>query len=148
VQFPGWTEVKLRLDAGRKTLIWGIVAMGAAVVAVGLLCAALFIWIDEHFGPIWACLALAGAFLLVVLIATVAIVSIRRRQARILAVRKQSAATLLRDPTVLALALQVGRTLGFKRVIPVALLGAFLVGMVLSRSASRDAGDSQSDSQD
>ena len=148
MQFPGWTEVKLRLDAGRKTLIWAVVAMGAAVVAVGLLCAALFIWIDEHFGPIWACLALAGAFLLVVAVATAAIVAIRRRQARVLAVRKQSAATLLRDPTVLTLALQVGRTLGFKRVIPVALLGAFLVGMVLSRSGARDGGDSQSDSQD
>src|SRR5262249_19743572 len=106
--------------------------MGAAVVAVGLLCAALFIWVGGNLGPIWACLALAGAFLLVVLIATAAIVAIRRRQARVLAVRRQSAATLLRDPTVLTLALQVGRTLGFKRVIPVALLGAFLVGMVLS----------------
>jgi len=148
VQLPGWTEVKLRLDAGRKTLIWVVVAVGAAAVAVGLLCAALFIWIDERFGPIWACLTLAAAFLLVVCIAAAAIVSIRRRQARILAVRKQSAATLLRDPTVLSIALQVGRTLGFKRAIPLALVGAFLVGMVLSRSAPRDGGASQSASED
>jgi hypothetical protein len=148
VQLPGWTEVKVRLDAGRKTLIWVVVAIGAASVAVGLLCAALFIWMDEHFGPIWACLTLAGAFLLVVCIAVSAIVSIRRRQARILAVRKQSAATLLRDPTVLSIALQVGRTLGFKRAIPLALVGAFLVGMVLSRSAPRDGGASQSASED
>ena len=146
MQFPGWTEVKLRLDAGAKTLIWGAVATIAAVVAVGLLCAALFIWIDERFGPIWACFALAGVFLLVVCVAAVAIVAIRRRQARILAVRKQSAATLLRDPAVLTLALQVGRTLGFRRAIPLALLGAFLVGVVLSRSAARNA--SQSASQD
>jgi hypothetical protein len=148
VELPGWTEVKLRLDAGRKTLIWVVVAIGAASVAVGLLCAALFIWIDERFGAIWACLTLAGGFLLIVCTAAAAIVSIRRRQARILAVRKQSAATLLRDPTVLGIALQVGRTLGFKRALPLALVGAFLVGIVLSRSAPRDGAASQSDSED
>jgi hypothetical protein len=145
VLLPGWTEVKVRLDAGVKALIWGVVATSAAVVAVGLLCAALFIWIDGRFGPIWACIALAGAFLLVVCIATAAIVSIRRRQARVLAARKQSAATLLRDPAVLTMALQVGRTLGFKRAIPLALIGAFLVGVVLSRSAARDRQASPSD---
>ena len=145
---PGWTELKVRLDAGVKAVIWGVIATSAGVVAIGLLCAALFIWIDGRFGPIWACVALAGAFLLVVCIATAAIVSIRRRQARVLTARKQSAATLLRDPAVLTLALQVGRTLGFKRVIPLALLGAFVVGVVLSRSASRDREASSSDSHD
>ena len=145
---PGWPEVKGRLDAGVKALIWGVVAASAAAAAVGLLCAALFIWIDGRFGPIWACVALAGIFLLVVCIAIAVIVAIRRRQARRLAVRKQSAATLLRDPEVLTLALQVGRTLGFKRALPLALLGAFLVGVVLSRSASRERKASPSDSQD
>ena len=145
---PGWTDVKVRFDAGVKTLIWGVIAISAAVVAVGLLCAALFIWIDARFGPIWACVALAGAFLFVVCIAGAAIASIRRRQARMLAVRKQSAATLLRDPAILTLALQVGRTLGFKRAIPLAVLGAFLVGVVLSRSASRNSEASLSDSRD
>lgn len=145
---PGWPEVKGRLDAGVKAFIWGVVAASAAAAAVGLLCAALFIWIDGRFGPIWACVALAGVFLLVVGIAIAVIVAIRRRQARRLAVRKQSAATLLRDPEVLTLALQVGRTLGFKRALPLALLGAFLVGVVLSRSASRERKASPSDSQD
>jgi hypothetical protein len=148
VPLPGWTEVKGRLDAGVKALIWGVIAASAAAAAVGLLCAALFIWIDGRFGPIWACVALAGVFLLVVCIAIAVIVSIRRRQARMLAVRRQSAATLLRDPEVLTLALQVGRTLGFKRALPLALLGAFLVGVVLSRSASRDRKASPSDSHD
>jgi hypothetical protein len=54
----------------------------------------------------------------------------------------------LRDPAVLSLALQMGRTLGFKRAIPLVLVGAFLVGVVLSRSASRDSDASQSDSDD
>ena len=148
---PGWTEVKGRLDTGVKALVWGVIATSAAVAAVGLLCAALFIGIDGRFGPIWACVVLAGVFLLVVCIAIAVIVSLRRRQARMLAVRKQrkqSAATLLRDPDVLALALQVSRTLGFKRALPLAVLGAFLVGVVLSRSASRDRGASPSDSHD
>ena len=145
--FPGWTEVRVRLDAGMKTLIWSLIATSAAVVAIGLLCAALFIWIDGHFGPIWACLALGGVFLLVAGIALVVIGSIRRRQARMLAARKQSAATLLRDPAVLTLALQIGRTLGLKRAIPLALLGAFVVGIVLSRPTSRDGGASKADDQ-
>jgi hypothetical protein len=131
-----------------KALIWGVIAASAAAVAVGLLCAALFIWIDGWYGPIWACIVLAGAFLLVVCIAAAAIASIRRRRARVLAVRQQSAPPLLRDPAVLSLALQMGRTLGFKRAIPLVLVGAFLVGVVLSRSASRDSDASQSDSDD
>lgn len=151
--FPGWTDVKVRLDAGVKTLIWSVIATGAAVVAVALLCAALFIWIDGHLGPIWACLVLGGVFLLVVCIAALAIVLIRRRQARMLAVSSQSAAalnqggtTLLRDPTVLNLVLQVARMLGLKRAIPLAVLGALLVGVALSRSASRDGDASKSPS--
>jgi hypothetical protein len=148
VPLPGWTEVKGRLDAGVKALIWGAIATSAAVAAVGLLCAALFIWIDGRFGPIWACVALAGAFLLVVCIAIAVMISIRRRQARMLAVRKQSAATLLRDPEMLTLALQVSRTLGLKRVLPLALVGAFLVGIALSRSAARNREASPPDSDD
>jgi hypothetical protein len=148
VPLPGWTEFKGRLDAGMKALIWVAIATSAAAAAVGLLCAALFIWIDGRFGPIWACVALAGGFLLVVCIAIAVIVSIRRRQARMLAIRKQSAATLLRDPEILTLALQVSRTLGLKRALPLVLVGAFLVGVVLSRSAARNREASPSDSDD
>lgn len=138
--FPGWTEVRARLDAGMKTLILSVVAASAAVAVVGLWCAALFIWVDGRFGATVACLVLGGVFFLTVCIAVVAIVLIRRRQARILAARKPSPATnLLGDPAVLNLALQVGRALGPKRAIPLALLGAFLVSIVLTRSASGDS---------
>ena len=151
--FPGWTDVKVRLDASVKTLIWSVIATGATVVAAALLCAALFIWIDGHLGPIWACLVLGGVFLLVVCIAVAAMISIRRRQARMLPVRSRSAAalnqgvaTLLRDPAVLNSVLQVTRMRGLKRAMPLAVLAAFLVGVALSRSASRDGEDSKSTS--
>lgn len=146
---PGLMELKDRFDTGLRTLIWAAIAVVAAAVAIGLVSAAAFIWIDARLGPIWACLVLGGAFLVIVLIAAIAINAIRRRQARLVAERKQTAAALWRDPAVLALGLRIGRALGLRqKTIPLVVLGAFLIGLVLSGSGSRGGKASKLEGQD
>ncbi len=139
---PGVRDLKERLDAAVKTSAWSAVAAAAALTMLGFLCAALFLYLQSARGPIVACLILAGAFLLVVLIAIAAIVLVRQRQARLARARaqaSQAAAHWLRDPVVITTALQVARTLGFRRAAPVLLLGAFVMGLVLSQTAAKTA---------
>jgi hypothetical protein len=136
---PGVRDLKERLDAAVKTSAWSVVAAAAALTMLGFLCAALFLYLQDSHGPIVACLILAGVFLLVVLIAIAVIVLLRQRQARARAQANQAAAHWLRDPVVITTALQVARTLGFRRAAPVLLLGAFMMGLMLSRTAAKTA---------
>ena len=137
---PGVRDFKERLDAAVKTSIWTLVAAAAGVVVLGFLCAALFLYLQDWRGSIIACLILAGAFFLIVVIAVIAITAVRQRQERLARARAQAsqgAGQLLRDPVVMTTALQVARTLGLRRAAPILLLGAFVVGLVLSRSTTR-----------
>jgi heme/copper-type cytochrome/quinol oxidase subunit 2 len=139
---PGVRDLRERLDAAVKTSAWSVVAAAAALTMLGFLCAALFLYLQDSRGPIIACLILAGVFLLVVLIAIAVIVLLRQRQARQARARaqaNQAAAHWLRDPVVITTALQVARTLGFRRAAPVLLLGAFMMGLMLSRTAAKTA---------
>ena len=139
---PGVRDLKERLDAAVKTSAWSAVAGAAALTMLGFLCAALFLYLQNWRGPIVACLILAGVFLLVVLIAIVAIALLRQRQARLARARaqaNQAAGQWLRDPVVITAALQVARTLGLRRAAPLLLVGAFVVGLVLSRTAANAA---------
>lgn len=146
---PGVKDLKERLDAAVKTSLWSAVAAAAALTMLGFLCAALFLYLQNWRGPIVACLILAGAFLLVILIAVAAIALVRQRQARLARARaqaNQAAGHWLRDPVVVTTALQVARTLGFRRAAPVLLLGAFVVGLVLSRTTAKAAPPAGSES--
>ncbi len=139
---PGVRDLRERLDAAVKTSAWSAVAGAAALTMLGFLCAALFLYLQNWRGPIVACLILAGAFLLVVLIAIAAVALVRQRQARLARARaqaSQAAGQWLRDPVVVTTALQVARMLGFRRAAPVLLLGAFVVGLMLSRTAAKTA---------
>lgn len=140
---PGVRDLKERLDAAVKTSAWSAVAGLAGLIMLGFLCAALFLYLQDWRGPIVACLILAGGFLVVVLIAVTAIALVRQRQTRLARARaqlaNQAAGQWLRDPVVMTTALQVARTLGLRRAAPVLLLGAFVVGLVLSRTAAKTA---------
>jgi protein-S-isoprenylcysteine O-methyltransferase Ste14 len=146
---PGVRDLRERLDAAVKTSAWSAVAAAAALVMLGFLSAALFLYLQNWRGPIVACLILAGAFLLVILIAVAAIALVRQRQARLARARaqaNQAAGQWLRDPMVVATALQVARTLGLRRAAPVLLLGAFVVGLLLSRTSAKTAHPADPDS--
>ena len=76
---PGVRDLRERLDAAVKTSAWSAVAGAAALTMLGFLCAALFLYLQNWRGPIVACLILAGAFLVVVLIAIAAVALVRQR---------------------------------------------------------------------
>jgi hypothetical protein len=108
----------------------------ALFIALGFLCAALFVFVLEKYGPVPACLAGAAIFLVVTLIAAICY-AVRRNQIRAEAERAAKAApSMLADPMVVAAGLQIVRAIGVKRLIPIIAVAGLALGVMASRSAS------------
>ena len=124
-----------------QALIVAAVALALFIMA-GFLCAATFLVVLENYGAVAACLAGAGIFLVIAAIAG-AIYAVRRRQiaarARQRADQRASSPTrLFADPVVMATGLQIVRTIGLKRLIPLIAIGGVALGLLASRSPARD----------
>ena len=94
-------------------LIWIFVAAFALSTAFVFLCVAAYAWLSQAFGGIYAGLIVAGFFILVALIASIA-AAVTRRRARERAIlqraaRAQASSSWLLDPKILATAMQAGR---------------------------------------
>ena len=126
------TNLKHRIDLALKSTIGGIVAAAAALIAMAFFCAAAFLWLDERYGAITASLALGGAFTFLALISVIVVLIVRRRSPPPPPPPRKSA--WWADPALLATVLDVTRGLGRRRVATAALVGAFVLGILLNRA--------------
>jgi len=136
----------LRLRAEARTGLSGAVVVFALIAAVAVVAAfvffvfAAFIWLAERYSPLTAALIVAGAFVLIaILCALGAVLSQRRtseRAKRALAVRSQSP---FFDPATLGIALQIGRSIGLRRIAPLAAAG--VLAAALAKEWFRDRRD-------
>jgi len=125
----GWLHY-LELQAKSKTGLscgvaaWALAAVLAAAVTLGFLIFAAFIWLAQRYDPLSAALVLCAFFLLVTIIAVVCCALLHRRTAAsartALAARHQSPWL---DPKFLGVGLQVGRSLGWRRLVPLLAVG-------------------------
>jgi hypothetical protein len=124
--------------------VWLAIILLAAATAFAFLCVAAYDWLSLQLGSIYAALAIAGFFILVALIgALVAAMARRRARERAIlerAARAQGASSWLLDPKIFGAALQAGHTLGWQRIIPVALL-AFLAAQWLRERGEQKPDD-------
>lgn len=116
-----------------------MLAMAAMLfVAIAFLCAALFVYVLQTEGLIYACLACAGIFLVAALIASGAY-AYQARQAKARAAQaakdaaKSATSSLLTDPMLMAVGLQVVRAVGVKRLIPILAVGGVALGIMAAR---------------
>jgi heme exporter protein D len=127
--------------------VWVGVALCASLTAFAFLCVAGYDWLSPQFGALYAALIMAGGFVVVALIGVIAAgVSRRRAQARAIAeraARAQAASSMLLDPKVLGVVMRAGRTLGWQRVAPVALLCFVAAQWLLNRRARRSEDDAE-----
>ena len=88
----------------------------------------------EHYGPIEACLAGAAIFLLVTALAAGSYM-VRKHQVRVRAEQAAKSAThsLLADPAMVAIGLQLVRAIGVKRLVPILAIGGVALGFLASR---------------
>jgi hypothetical protein len=119
------------------------VAGGAAALAFIFMCVTGYAWLSIQLGPVFGGLAMAGVFLLMAVVgaAASALARDRTRQRAVLerAARAQGTRALI-DPKVLSVAMQAGRALGWRRLIPLALLG-FLAAQWVQEARREDAPD-------
>lgn len=109
----------------------------ALFITIAFLCAAAFVYVLQHYGPVEACLSGAALFLVVTLIAA-SVYMVRKREMRRRAEKaaKAAAANVFADPVVVATGLQIVRAIGVKRLIPILAVGGLALGLMASRSAA------------
>jgi hypothetical protein len=81
--------VKVEARSLATTLICAVVAGVSAVVAVLFIGIAIFIWAADRYSPLEACVAMAGFFIVVALIAVAVIAYVRSESARRAAARAE-----------------------------------------------------------
>jgi hypothetical protein len=127
----GWVHdielaIQARSGASPALFEWIAVTAVALLAAFVFLCIVADLWLTQQFGAIVAGLIMAGV-LLVVAATTGVIGAVARRRARERAILERAARaqtpSWLLDPKVLATAVQVGRSLGWQRIVPIALVG-------------------------
>jgi uncharacterized membrane protein YhaH (DUF805 family) len=133
-------NLKEKLDSTLRGAIWGAVAASAAVTTIFFLCAAVFVWTGQNYGPVAACLVLAAIFLVFTAGAAIALLINRRARAERAQARNTAAnEKWWLDPMVAAAGLQAGRTLAARPVVPLLVVAAFFLCSMLTRSnASKD----------
>jgi hypothetical protein len=117
----------------------------AVAVAVSLfittsfLCAAAFVFVLQKYGLLQACLAGAGVFFVATMLAAICY-AVRKRQIRRKPVEaaKSTMQSALSDPMVLAAGLQIVRTIGLKRVIPLVAIGGIALGLLATRRQTEE----------
>jgi hypothetical protein len=126
-------HAKAKAARTAQSMALAVVAGVAGLVALAFFLAALFAWLAPQFGAVAACLMFAGGFVVIALAAAVTVVVLRRRPPPPLDV---AAAMPWNDPTVM-MGLDLAKSLGEKRGGAISLLGAFAVGILLSRTLGR-----------
>jgi hypothetical protein len=106
--------IQSRSGLSTSVAVSAVVIAAALLVAFAFLCVAAYVWLAVQFGTVFAGLIMAGVFVVIAIIAAIVCA----------AARAHSPSWLL-DPKVLGAAVEAGRTIGWQRIVPVALL-AFL----------------------
>lgn len=118
------------------------VAAGVALlITSGFLTAALFVFVQQREGSVAACLAAAAVFFVIALIAVGCYAAHKRKTRRLLEEAKRRAAraaaaapaSIFSDPAMIAIGVQLIRTIGVKRLIPLLAIGGLAVGFFASQ---------------
>jgi hypothetical protein len=131
-------ELKTSSGTALRHAALAIACAVALFITTAFLCAAVFVVILQHYGLPEACAAGAAVFFILTLITALAYVISKReaqREAQRRAVEQEKSAlsAALSDPAMLAMALQVGRTIGFKRLLPLLAIAGVAFGLSAQR---------------
>ncbi len=133
-------ELKAKISLSIASLVWGGIAAAAGVAALLFLSVAGFLWLSQRYDPITACVVLGIAYVMLAAVALTVVASVRNRRPRTPPPAPASAqGQWWADPVAIMTALQVVRTIGITRLLPIAVLGVVAAGFMLERSAKREA---------
>jgi hypothetical protein len=128
--------------AVRQTSLAAIAAF-ALFITTAFLCAAAFVVVLDKYGLVQACLAGAGLFFIVALIAAGSYM-VRKRQIearaalRAKAAAQSAAHSLFADPMLVASGIQIARAIGVKRLVPILAVAGLALGFLATRAQASD----------
>src|SRR5262249_6547747 len=139
----GWLRyfalnAQVRTGVSGPVLVWAIIAAAAAVAAVAFLLVAAFVSLAGLYDGLTAAAGLGCACALIARIALVACLMTRRRnmeRARLELAARSSTSWL--DPKLVAVGLQIGQAIGWRRLASLAAL-AVLAGAAAKEWSGRD----------
>lgn len=121
----------------------------ALFITTSFLCAAAFVFVLQRYGLIEACLAGAGVFFVVALIAAGSYIvrkkQIEARAARAAETAKSAVQSALADPMLVAAGIQIIRAIGVKKLIPILAIGGLALGFMMSRGASETSDEAEAE---
>jgi hypothetical protein len=124
-------SAKARTGFGPALIVWCAIALVALVLALVFFCTAGFVWLASRYDGVTAGLILGGGFLILAILAAFAGWLTRRHniaQARLeLAARSQQSGWL--DPKLLTVGLEIGRTIGWRRLATLAAVAVLAAGL-------------------
>jgi hypothetical protein len=133
--------VQTRTGITTSFIVWLAIVAFAALTAFVFLCVAAYDWLALQIGSVEAGLVMAAIFVVIAIVGII-ICLLARRRARERAILERAARahapSWLLDPKILATAVQVGRSLGWQRAIPLAL-----VAIMAAQWAREHRGQSQ-----
>jgi hypothetical protein len=147
----GWLRyfvLRAQASTGFSTpiVVWAVVAVVAAVVAAVFLLVAAYVWLSDVYDGLVAGLLLGGLFALIALIALVTAVLVRRRnmeRARLELASRSSTSWL--DPKLMAVGVQVGQAIGWRRIAALAAVAVLAAGVAQEWSGRKKSGDDSKD---
>jgi hypothetical protein len=133
----GWRkylELRLQAKSGLSSalVLGALLGLVSAGVTSAFLLVAAFVWFARKYDALIAGLALGGIFLLITIVALgYAFWSQRRtaERARVALASRRSTSWL--DPKLLAGALEVSRTIGLRKMIPLLAIGVLAAGAAM-----------------
>jgi hypothetical protein len=133
--------VQTRTGITASFVVWLVVVALAASTGFVFLCVAAYDWLALQIGGVYAALVMAAIFVVIAVIGLV-VCLLARRRARERAILERAARahapSWLLDPKILATAVQIGRSLGWQRAIPLALVGFMVAQWAREHRASSD----------
>jgi hypothetical protein len=132
-------NAKARTGLGPSLIVWSVIAVVSLMLALGFFCVAAFVWLAGRYDPLTAGLILGGVFLAIAIIAAIAGWAARQRnieRARLALAARSQAGWL--DPKLLAVGIEIGRTLGWRRLITLVAAGLFAAGAAKEWFAARE----------
>jgi len=137
--------VQTRTGITAAIIVWFAIVALAALTAFVFLCVAAYDWLSLHMASVYAGLVMAAIFVVIAIIGMVICLLARRRareRAILARAARAHAPSWLLDPKILATAVQIGRSLGWQRAIPLALVG-FMVAQWAREHRARGDGSAE-----
>lgn len=138
-------DVRMGAGSAVRLACLGAVMAISLFVLTGFLSAAAFMYVLPREGAVTACFAGGSVFFVIALVAAT-VYSVKQQQeqkraeeaaARAAQNAKSAAASFLSDPATLAIGLQIVRTVGVRRMIPLLAIGGVALGFLASQRDRR-----------